>query len=91
MNLHTGGISCGVNAYESLKEPGTYQAMFEIRCKALYEELPKAFSMMEEMMMTSRLRDRKRLTEISAETRSRHYGPCLISRKVPASQIRPEA
>ena len=71
LNLHTGGISCGVNAYESLKEPGTYQAMFEIRCKALYEELPKAFSMMEEMMMTSRLRDRKRLTEISAETRSR--------------------
>ncbi len=71
LNLHTGGIFCGVNSYESLKEPGNYQAMFEVRCKALYEELPKAFSMMEEMLLTSKLRDRKRLTEVSAETRSR--------------------
>lgn len=71
LNLHTGGISCGVNSYESLKEPGTFTAMFEVRCKALYEELPKAFSMIEEMLLTSKLRDRKRLTEVSAETRSR--------------------
>ena len=71
LNLHTGGISCGVNSYESLKEPGAYQAMFEVRCKALYEELPKAFDMIEEMLLTSKLRDRKRLTEVSAETRSR--------------------
>lgn len=71
LNLHTGGIFCGVNSYESLKEPGSYQAMFEVRCKALYEELPKAFSMMEEMLLTSKLRDRKRFTEVSAETRSR--------------------
>lgn len=71
LNLHTGGISCGVNSYESLKEPGTFTAMFEVRCKALYEELPRAFSMIEEMLLTSKLRDRKRLTEVSAETRSR--------------------
>ncbi len=71
LNLHTGGISCGVNSYESLKEPGNFTAMFEVRCKALYEELPKAFSMIEEMLLTSKLRDRKRLTEVSAETRSR--------------------
>ena len=71
LNLHTGGISCGVNSYESLKEPGTYAAMFEVRCKTLYEELPKAFSMIEEMLLTSKLWDRKRLTEIAAETRSR--------------------
>lgn len=71
LNLHTGGISCGVNSYESLKKPGEYQAMFEVRCKALYEELPKAFDMIEEMLLTSKLRDRKRLTEVSAETRSR--------------------
>lgn len=71
LNLHTGGISCGVNSYENLKKPGEYQAMFEVRCKALYEELPKAFDMIEEMLLTSKLRDRKRLTEVSAETRSR--------------------
>lgn len=71
LNLHTGGISCGVNSYESLKNPGAYKAMFEVRCKALYEELPKAFSMIEEMLLTSKLRDRKRLTEVSAEIRSR--------------------
>ncbi|MCI9252429.1 MAG: insulinase family protein [Lachnospiraceae bacterium] len=71
LNLHTGGISCGVNSYESLKEPGTYTAMFEVRCKALYEELPRAFYMIEEMLLTSKLWDRKRLTEVSAETRSR--------------------
>lgn len=71
LNLHTGGISCGVNSYESLKKPGEYQAMFEVRCKALYEELPKAFDMIEEMLLTSKLRDKKRLIEVSAETRSR--------------------
>lgn len=71
LNLHTGGISCGVNSYESLKEPESYTAMFEVRSKALYEELPKAFSMIEEMLLTSKLRDRKRLMEVAAETRSR--------------------
>ena len=72
LNLHTGGISCGVNSYEHLQEAGgAYTAMFEVRLKTLYEELPKAFSMIEEMLLTSKFRDQKRLTEISAETRSR--------------------
>lgn len=71
LNLHTGGISCGVNSYENLKKPGEYQAMFEVRLKALYEELPKAFDMIGEMLLTSKLQDRKRLMEVSAETRSR--------------------
>ncbi len=71
VNLHTGGISCGVASYTQLKDPKKLKVMFDVRTKALYPEMGKAFSMIEEMLLTTCLRDRKRLTEIVAEVRSR--------------------
>ncbi len=71
LNLHTGGISCGVGSYDSVKKPGAYEAVFEVRTKALYEEAPVAFAMIQEMLLTSKLHDKKRLKEIVAETKSR--------------------
>lgn len=71
LNRNTGGISCNVGAYGDLKQPGQYTATFEVRSKALYEKLPFAFSMMEEMMLASRMEDEKRLYEILSEVQSR--------------------
>ena len=71
LNLHTGGISCGVNTYDSVKDIESYLPFFEVRTKALYEELPVAFSMIGEMLLTSKLADRTRLCELVAEGKSR--------------------
>ncbi len=71
LNLHTGGIYCTVGSYDKLQKPGEYTAVFEVHSKALYEEQKTAFSMMREMLLTSRMDDSKRLREIVAETKSR--------------------
>ncbi len=71
LNLHTGGISISVGSYDSLQEPGVYTAVLEVKSKALYEEVPVAFAMIKEMLLTSKFRDKKRLKEILSETKSR--------------------
>ena len=73
LNLHTGGISCSVGSFDRVREEekGTFEAVFEVRSKALYEEMRTAFSMMREMMMTSDFGDGKRLAELTAEVKSR--------------------
>ena len=73
LNLHTGGISCNVGSFDRVREEekGTFEAVFEVRSKALYEEMRTAFSMMREMMMTSDFGDGKRLAELTAEVKSR--------------------
>ena len=73
LNLHTGGISCSVGSFDRVREEekGTFEAVFEVRSKALYEEMRTAFSMMREMMMTSDFGDGKRLIELTAEVKSR--------------------
>ncbi len=71
LNLHTGGISCSVGSYDDVRETDSYTAVFEVHSKALYEELKTAFSMMREMIRTSKMDDPKRLREIVSETKSR--------------------
>jgi len=71
LNLHTGGISCGVNAYDSIKENKAYTPVFEVRSKALYEEMEVAFTMLGEMLLTSRMTSQKRLAELVSEGKSR--------------------
>ena len=71
LNLHTGGIYCSVGSYDQVRNPDEYTAVFEVHSKALYEEQQTAFSMMREMLMTSKMDDPKRLREIVAETKSR--------------------
>lgn len=54
-----------------MKNPKEYVPVFEVRGKALYEEQKTAFAMIREMLMTSRIADKKRLREIVAEAKSR--------------------
>lgn len=71
VNIHTGGIGSTIGVYPSVKEKDDYKVKFEVRTKALYDKLPEAVSLMEEMLFTSKLCDEKRLYEIIAELKSR--------------------
>ncbi len=71
LNLHTGGITCRVNTYESVKGDHSCKAAFEVSSKALYDKLEVAFSMIKEMLFSSKMSDKKRMAEIVSQTRSR--------------------
>lgn len=55
---------------EKVKEK-EFKATFEIKAKALYDKLPIAFQMMQEILTESKLGDEKRLKEILSMAKSR--------------------
>ena len=70
-NIKTGGISMLVNTYTDSRNMSQYKTTFEVKVKALHENLREAFRLTEEILLRSGFGDRKRLAEIIAETRSR--------------------
>ena len=74
MNIHTGGISSTVNTYVNAKKLDEYKLTFEIKTKAMYDELPAAFELMTEIMTSSKLTDESRILEILEELKSRMQG-----------------
>ena len=79
INIQTGGISTTMNTYTNSKNLSEYEYKFEIKAKALYSNISKAFELAEEIMLESRLEDTKRLYEIIAETKSRMQGDFMSS------------
>ena len=71
LNLHTGGISCSVGSYDDVQEMDSFTTVFEVRGKALYEEMGTLISMMKEMMTTTKFAEGKRLRELLSEVKSR--------------------
>ena len=71
IDIHSGGIYPAVDAFSNAAQPGKYCAKFEMKAKVLYPELDFAFDMMEEILLTSKLTDEKRLYEIIARMKSR--------------------
>ncbi len=71
INLQTGGISTGLNVYANAKKPDAFRMMFEIRTKVFYGKLDRAFALMREMILETKLEDEKRLREIISEARSK--------------------
>lgn len=67
IDLKTGGIGMGLSSMGVKKELGEYKAFFIARTKVLYENLPEAFALMEEILFTSHVTDKKRMKEILAE------------------------
>ena len=67
INLHTGGISFGVETFENPEYEDGFRNYFSIRGKALYEELPVLFGLAGEILFSSRFSDTGRLREIIAE------------------------
>ena len=71
VNARTGGIAYGIEVYDSATDTDAFRAMFAVRGKALYPEMDFMFSMIREVLTTSRLDDTKRLYEIIARVKSR--------------------
>ena len=73
-NIHTGGIYTTVSTYVNAQNLDEYKLTFEVKTKAMYEELKNAFALLSEIMTTSKLEDESRLLEIVAEMKSRMQG-----------------
>ncbi len=70
INLETGGMASVISTYDHAKD-SSYEAKFEIRTKVLYDKLPKAVKLIEEILLGSKLDDEKRLKEILSEIKSK--------------------
>ena len=71
VNARTGGISYGIEVFDDAQDTDAFRAMFAVRGKALYPEMDFMFSMIREVLTTSKLTDTKRLYEIIARVKSR--------------------
>ncbi len=74
MNIHTGGITSSVNTYVNAKKLDEYKLTFELKTKAMYDEIGAALTLMKEIMLSSRLTDADRILEILEELKSRMQG-----------------
>lgn len=73
INVHTGGIGTSLELYPDVTKvrEKEFKATFEIKTKVMYDKMPVAFAMMEEILTRSKLSDEKRLKEILGMTKSR--------------------
>lgn len=67
IDLKTGGIGLQLNAIGVKKELGEYKATLGIKTKVLDENLDDALVLMEEILFTSHITDKKRMKEVLAE------------------------
>ena len=71
INIHTGGISNGITAFPEVKESVNPHVRYEFKIRVLENKLEDAFSLLKEILHTTKLEDVKRLTELLAQTKSR--------------------
>ena len=71
VNARTGGIAYGIEVVDDAQDTDAFRAMFAVRGKALYPEMDFMFSMIREVLTTTKLDDTTRLYEIIARVRSR--------------------
>ena len=71
INIHTGGVGCGLNAYPEAGEKVNPHVRFEFKVRVLENKLEKAFELLREIILTTQIADQKRLVEIIAQSKSR--------------------
>lgn len=71
VNLNTGGISTDIKSFSLKNKLGKYLPVFEIASKVMYDKLPEAFRLIEEILYRTNFDDDKRLKEIIEEAKSR--------------------
>ena len=71
INIYSGGIMSGLTVYPDAVDLGKNNVKYEFRIKALESELEKALAILNEIVLTSKLDDEKRLAEIIGQTKSR--------------------
>lgn len=69
INFHTGGIGFATGIFNCANS-SDYISYFSVKTKAMYDKLPKAIELIEEMLYTSDFQDKKRLKEIIAEEKA---------------------
>ncbi|MBD5451780.1 MAG: insulinase family protein [Lachnospiraceae bacterium] len=79
MNIHTGGIISSVSTYVNAKKLDEYKLTFEVKTKAMYEEIGEAFHILQEIITASSLSDEERILEILEELKSRMQGNMTAS------------
>jgi len=70
INIHTGDIVSSVNTYVNAQKLDEYKLTFELKTKAMYDELPAAFELMTEIMTASKFEDEGRILEVLEELKS---------------------
>ncbi|MBE6092053.1 MAG: insulinase family protein [Selenomonas ruminantium] len=63
-NLHTGGISYDIVTYTKKNEPDSSTPKFKVKAKVLREKLPQLLKLLQEILMTSKFSDEKRMREL---------------------------
>lgn len=71
INAQSGGINCGLQVFTPPKEQEDCRRMFGVRSKYLKEKEGFVFSMIREILFTSKLEDDRRLYEILARQKAR--------------------
>jgi len=71
INIYSGGISSGLTTYADSKETGKYHMKYEFRIKMLEDNIEDSLKILQEIILTSKIDDVKRLAEIVAQTKSR--------------------
>ena len=69
LDIATGGMTTRLASYRQNRE--SFLIQFEVATKVVYDRMPQAFALMEEMLFHTKLEDEKRLHEIISERKSR--------------------
>ncbi len=70
INLHTGGIFSSIGIYPHV-EQDLVSLKYEVKAKVLYQEIPKAMEIIQEILSGSNFKKQERLYEILAQLKSR--------------------
>lgn len=71
INIYTGGIGYAASTFIKNGTEGEYVPKFIVKTKVLIDKLPKAMDILEEIILKTKMDDKKRLKEIIQETKSR--------------------
>ena len=63
-NLHTGGIVYDMLTYTMKNEPDSSMPKFKVKAKVLRKKLPQLLDLLQEILMTSKFSDEKRMREL---------------------------
>ena len=70
INIHTGGIEFGIDAYDEYGKDNEFFPLFIVRSKSLSDKLPKLTELALEIIRHTKFGDKKRMKEIIQEIKS---------------------
>ncbi|MCR4961206.1 MAG: insulinase family protein [Lachnospiraceae bacterium] len=77
IEINTGSLSANTAIYK--RSGDDFDALLEVKTKVLYEKIPQALKLAEEILLTTDFDDKKRLKEILSETRTKLKGYMISS------------